>query len=541
MTFSFYDGTNIGIFIDGGKQLTEEDIDVSLVKDFLRGIGSKIEDQDLENPQKLYENMRLVRTLGDKQLQGKLIKRFVPRNIALLFFYPTPHKFFSGAKTDIAIYDRSKNFLYNKIEEGPIDQQISNTLEYILSETKGKDECFDFVPYPKAALREAVVNALYHRGYEPEHADPVKVRIYPDLIEITSYPGPHPSLKKDHFMEDSEIPPVKTRNRRVGEFLIQRKLAEDKGTGVRSIFRSMKSNGNITPVFQFDEEYFQVRLPGHPKFMVRDLLEVVDNFCAKGEKEKAVEQVLKFMKHHPTVRSSSLLTKLLELHDRDKNHPNVQPYMEHISQREENRLRLKEDLREWCLSPDIPKGVAIIEELVANEADSDDLKKATEVAVKLYQENFDNKPNGKELKLEACQKAYQLFQAMGPVAKSDAFISYQSGCCKHSLYLLTTRKERTRIKLELVSLLREAEECISDAISLTNPQNTKHLARQNRMLGYIHCELLSVNRSTEENVIKYYDLARKYDTDIHINEIRVPPQFRNRYKEAHQWTDQWTW
>ena len=96
---------------------------MSLVKGFLRGIGSKIENQDLENPQRLYENMRLVRTLGDKQLQGKLTKRFVPRNVALLFFYPTPHKFFSGAKTDIAIYDRSKNFLYNKIEEGPIDQQ----------------------------------------------------------------------------------------------------------------------------------------------------------------------------------------------------------------------------------------------------------------------------------------------------------------------------------------------------------------------------------------------------------------------------------
>lgn len=169
------------------------------------------------------------------------------------------------------------------------------------------------MPYPKAALREAVVNALYHRRYEPEHADPVKVRIYQDLIEITSYPGPHPSLKKDHFMEDSEIPPVKTRNRGVGEFLIQRKLSEDKRTGVRSIFLSMKSNGNITPVFQFDEEYFQVRLPGHPKFMVRDLLEVADNFCAKGEKQRAVEQVLKFMKHHPTVRPNSLLTKLLEL------------------------------------------------------------------------------------------------------------------------------------------------------------------------------------------------------------------------------------
>ena len=513
--------------------MTDEDIDVSLVRDFLRGVGSKIEDQDLDSPLEVYKNMRLVRLLGDKNMGGKLIKRFVPRNVALLFFHPTPKIFFPGAKTEIALYDGNKNFIQSETREGPIDQQISKTLEYILSETKNEDESVPFVPYPKRALREAVVNALYHRGYEHEHADPVKIRIYPSHIDIISYPGPHQSLKKEHFMEDSEIPPVKTRNRRVGEFLMQRKLAEDKGTGVRTIFRAMKDNGNFTPVFQFDDTYFRVRLPGHPKFMVRDLLNVVNKLCASGEKQKAVKQLLEFLKENPTVRPNSLIAKLLELHDLNKNHPNVLPYKDSISYRLERRLQLNNELSEWAaLQPplDTSVGANIIRSLVENEADSDDLQKATEIAVKFLQEKHENTPLGKTQNLEACQKAHQLFQAMGEVAKTDAYIAFQFGYCKCSLYIRNPKK-KTQEKLALVSYLREAEDYINAAISLTSKENTHHLAQQNRQLGYIHSQLTSVKKSTVADVIDYYDKAREYNPDIYINEMFVPPQYRNRYKK----------
>ena len=512
--------------------MTHEDIDVSLVRDFLRGVGSKIEDQDLDSPLQLYVNMRLVTSLGDKSMGGKLIRVFVPRNVALLFFHPTPKVFFPGARTDIAIYDRNKNFLQSETQEGPIDQQISKTLEYILSETKVEDECVPFVPYPWRALREAVVNALYHRGYEHEHADPVKIRIYPSHIDIISYPGPHQSLKKEHFMEDSDMPPVKTRNRRVGQFLTQRKLAEDKGTGVRSIFRSMKINGNFTPVFQFDETYFQVRLPGHPKFMIRDLLKLVNKLCASGEKQKAVKQLLEFLEQNPTLRHNSLFAKLLELHDFNRDHPNVLPYNNSISQRLEGRLLLNVELKKWASSPpvDASAGADIIKRLVENEADSDDLQQATEIAVAFLQENHENTPSGKTNNLEACQKAHQLFQAMGEVAKSDAYIAFRFGCCKYSIYVLNQKKKRDE-KLALVPYLLEAEDYINAAISLTSKENTHHLARQNRQLGYIHSQLTSVKKSTVKDVIDYYDKARVHNPDIRINQTFVPSQFRNRYKK----------
>lgn len=42
--------------------------------------------------------------------------------------------------------------------------------------------------YPYAAIEEAVVNAVYHRGYEERN--PIEVRIDKEKITIVSYPGP---------------------------------------------------------------------------------------------------------------------------------------------------------------------------------------------------------------------------------------------------------------------------------------------------------------------------------------------------------------
>ena len=210
--------------------------------------------------------MKLVKVMVRHREKGKLIENFVPRNVSLLFFSQTPDEYFRGAQTDIAIYNADGKATQGMKSKGPIDHQINEVMDFILMKTKG-EESQSSVQYPKKALLEAVVNAFYHRGYEPEHCDPVKVHIHATHIDIISYPGPHQSLEPSHFLEGKDLPPVRTRNRRICEFLVSKKLAEDKGTGVRTIFRSMKQNGNSMPVFQFDRTYFRVRLPRRPNFI----------------------------------------------------------------------------------------------------------------------------------------------------------------------------------------------------------------------------------------------------------------------------------
>lgn len=187
--------------------------------------------------------------MGDASDGGKMVPVFVPRNIALLFFHPSPHDFFSGAKTEIAIYtheDDSEEMMIT----GPTDQQVHKTMSFILQTTK-EEAHHEFVAYPVQALREVVVNAFHHRGYEVCDNNPIKIHIKPNCIDVVSYPGPDPTLKPEHFSEENEVPYVPSRNRRIVEFLKERKLAEGRFTGVKAIYRSMKNNNNPKPTFNF--------------------------------------------------------------------------------------------------------------------------------------------------------------------------------------------------------------------------------------------------------------------------------------------------
>ncbi|MBU4212303.1 MAG: hypothetical protein KKD33_06945, partial [Verrucomicrobia bacterium] len=101
--------------------------------------------------------------------------------------------------------------------------------------------------YPFPAIEEALVNAVHHRGYDVR--EPVEVRILPDEVIITSYPGPDRSirladLKKDHFVSR------RYRNRRIGEFLKELDLVEGRGTGIPKIMRAIRKNKSPRPTFE---------------------------------------------------------------------------------------------------------------------------------------------------------------------------------------------------------------------------------------------------------------------------------------------------
>lgn len=108
--------------------------------------------------------MKLVKVIAHTEKEGKLIEKLVPRNVSLLFFSQTPDEYFRGAQTDITIYNADGEVTQDMKIKGPIDHQISEVIDFILMETKD-EESPSFVQYPKKALREAVVNAFYHRGY----------------------------------------------------------------------------------------------------------------------------------------------------------------------------------------------------------------------------------------------------------------------------------------------------------------------------------------------------------------------------------------
>lgn len=240
-----------------------EDISPVLVNKFLTEIRSSI--PNLQIPiEEIYENLRLTVRLNDHK---------APRNAALLFFNHDPEKFFRSAHIDVVQFvdDAGGDLIEEREFRGPLHEQVRSCLNYLkgisgvlLQKKPDQAEVERFYPYPYGAMEEAVVNAIFHRSYQypPE---PIKVYIYPNRMTITSYPGPMPGILQKHFQQ-GKIPMVPLRNRRIGEFLKELRMAEARGTGIPKILHKMKENGSPPPIFEFDDHrtYFSVTLPIHP-------------------------------------------------------------------------------------------------------------------------------------------------------------------------------------------------------------------------------------------------------------------------------------
>ena len=166
--------------------------------EFLADIGSDI-GRTIPFSREIYSKMQLTSPLNAHD---------APRNAALLFFSDAPDRVFPGAKIEVVQFadDAGGNLIEEKTIHGPLHHQIRQTLSYleslgstIIEKIPGRVEVDRMVTYPHEAIREAVVNAVYHRPYEG--VEPTKIYLYPDRMEITSYPGPARGIELRHFVD----------------------------------------------------------------------------------------------------------------------------------------------------------------------------------------------------------------------------------------------------------------------------------------------------------------------------------------------------
>ena len=300
-------------FDDRRNQQTRiEDLSPTLVRRFLHDIRSDLVavDQRIEDIE-LYRRLRIIAPLNAHE---------VPRNVGLLFFNESPERFFPGAKIDVVQFgdDAGGDLIEERLFSGPLPQQIKSTLDYLqtlggtlVQKIKGQAEVERTVPYPYEAMEEAIVNAVYHRGYD-NPPEPAKIYLYPDRMEITSYPGPVSGIREEHLEPGSSIPPVPSRNRRIGEFLKELRLAEGRGTGIPKIRRKMLENGSPQARFDFDEDrtYFRVVLPVHPRYQVLYALREAAHLWTVGEKTDALQHVRRAFENRPD--SGALANQIIE-------------------------------------------------------------------------------------------------------------------------------------------------------------------------------------------------------------------------------------
>ena len=243
-----------------------DDLRLPMMRLYLKEVGSDLADQTNRLPL-----VDLCRQMNIVDGADEFLK---PRNVGLLFFNEDPTRFMPGSHIDVVIFPTGPggDELIEKTFQGPIHEQLREALRYIenlavrekVIKHQGRAEASRFFSYPMNAVEEALVNAMYHRGYDQR--EPVEVRINPDGIEIVSYPGPDPSIRLES-LNGGKVIARRYRNRRIGEFLKELDLTEGRCTGIPKIRAAMERNGSPEPRFSTDEgrTHFLVELPVHPE------------------------------------------------------------------------------------------------------------------------------------------------------------------------------------------------------------------------------------------------------------------------------------
>ena len=244
-----------------------EDMREVKVREFLRDVRSGLLDEP--DARDIYRRLRLVTRINGREL---------PRNVGLLFFSDDPAAWFPAARIELVQFaaDRAGDVQEERVFGGSLLDQVRACLAHldnlsVFHRQKQRDDVHarTWTAYPIGALREALMNAVYHRSYDVDQLEPTKVHLFPSRVEIVSYPGPVPGIQPAHLLPDAKVlRALPARNRRIGEFLKELRLAEGRLSGLPKIYEAMAQNGSPAPSFDFDEgrTWFQATLPAHPQY-----------------------------------------------------------------------------------------------------------------------------------------------------------------------------------------------------------------------------------------------------------------------------------
>lgn len=263
----FYVSSNIP-FDDRPNLLAEvEDLDLNLMREHLKETKSDLYQYSLK--------MNLLELAKDMQLVSGPPEDLRPLNVGLLMFCAQPEKYFRYARIEIVdIPDPTGTNMTERIFTGPIQYQLRSALNFlkgyalqeVIIKEKDKAEATRIYNYPYTALEELLANAVYHRSYQVN--EPITVRITPEAIEITSFPGFDRSIS-DEDIANYDIRARIYRNRRIGDYLKELRLIEGRNTGFPNAYQALRKNGSAMPVFKMNlaRDFLSVTIPVHPYFL----------------------------------------------------------------------------------------------------------------------------------------------------------------------------------------------------------------------------------------------------------------------------------
>jgi ATP-dependent DNA helicase RecG len=233
-----------------------------------RGKGRVPEEAQLESPEELVKHLRLER-------DGYLT------NAAALLFCPEPDAYVPGSIVKVGFFE-GPEVIYQDEVTGPIIQQVDKTVDLLYGKYLKAKISYEGIrrveryPFPEAAVREAVVNAIAHKNYAS--GAPIQIRVYDDKVSIADTCV----LPQGWGVEDLLGPHVsEPHNPKVANAFFLAGFVESWGRGVQKIFTECKLDGIYPPTYTMAGSSLIVELTAPEERVVRTGGRVVGTSAAK--------------------------------------------------------------------------------------------------------------------------------------------------------------------------------------------------------------------------------------------------------------------
>jgi len=200
---------------------------------------------------------------------------------------------------------RGERFLDNQKFEGPALEMIDEAEAHIMSRiaTAARIDGLlrtDIPEYPRAAIREALVNAVAHRDYSGfVRGSQVQVKLFADRLEVRSPGGLFGDVTVGTLEERQS-----TRNRRLMQLFEYQGLVENRGSGIDSMIAEMRAAHMEPPRFRDDRSTFTVTFSSHTLLLTSEGMEWLNAVAAHLELNERQKLALLYLRHNHHLTNS---------------------------------------------------------------------------------------------------------------------------------------------------------------------------------------------------------------------------------------------
>jgi len=175
------------------------------------------------------------------------------KRAAILLFHHDPEQYVTGAYVKIGFFETDADLLYQDEVHGNLFEQADKTLDLLLTKYLRAYISYEGIsrvekyPFPKEALREALLNAIVHKDYSS--GVPVQISVYEDKIIFWNSGQLPDNWTIERLFEKHASMPY---NPLIANAFFRAGMIEAWGRGIYKIISECETFGAAPPKFNCD-------------------------------------------------------------------------------------------------------------------------------------------------------------------------------------------------------------------------------------------------------------------------------------------------